>query len=338
MRRAIRLAEWLFEDGIGERRAALICDGAITAIRIERDGDGIRPGTVTAATLLPRSGSERLRKVRLPDGELAILRAVPPGVSDGASLLVHALRAAIPEVDIDKLAIVRPAAEDDAHPRTYRLIDELSASEWPIRQLFPHEPDALEAAGWSEWAEAARSGQFAFPGGLLRMSLTPAMTVFDVDGDGPPLALAMEAAKAFARVLPLIDIGGSIVIDLPTLAAKAERNAVGQAFDGAMPAPFERTAINGFGLMQVIRPRHGPSLAERWQYRPVESAALALLRQAERQAAARPGQPVALAVSADIAGWIERRPALIEQFRQRTGVALGLHIDPALRNAHGHVR
>src|SRR4051794_16907223 len=41
-----RLAEWLYEAGIGEARAALVEDGRILKARIELDG--VRAGTVAA--------------------------------------------------------------------------------------------------------------------------------------------------------------------------------------------------------------------------------------------------------------------------------------------------
>ena len=42
------MAEWLYEDGIGERRAALVEDGEIIEARIERDGEGPRVGAVVS--------------------------------------------------------------------------------------------------------------------------------------------------------------------------------------------------------------------------------------------------------------------------------------------------
>ena len=77
--------------------------------------------------------------------------------------------------------------------------------------------DPFEEAGWSELLEEAASGEIAFEGGALRMSLTPAMTLFDVDGGLPPAALAEAGAAAAARAIRRFGIAGSIGIDLPTL-------------------------------------------------------------------------------------------------------------------------
>src|SRR5207253_824231 len=111
-----------------------------------------------------------------------------------------------------------------------------------------------EQAGWSETLAEALHGEVAFAGGVLRMVATPAMTLFDVDGSGDLSALATAAATAAAQAIVRHGIGGSIGIDFPTLANKAARQVVATALDAALPLPFERTAVNGFGFLQVVRP------------------------------------------------------------------------------------
>src|SRR3546814_9303556 len=89
------------------------------------------------------------------------------------------------------------------------------------------------------------------------------MTLFDVDGAAPLLDPAIAGATATAVAIRRLDIGGSIGIDLPTLGGKAERQRVVEAIDATLPLPFERTAMNGFGFLQIIRPRPRASLVER---------------------------------------------------------------------------
>src|SRR3546814_7219606 len=74
----------------------------------------------------------------------------------------------------------------------------------------------------------------------------------------------------------------SIGIDLPTMNNKDERQIAANLFDKHLPQPFERTAVNGFGFLQVIRRRERPSLMEVLREDPVLTAALALLRRGER--------------------------------------------------------
>ena len=73
------MAEWLYEAGIGEARAALVEDGAIVEARIELPG--LRAGTVAEGRLRAEN------RVELADGE-ALLDIAPRGVTQGAKLTV----------------------------------------------------------------------------------------------------------------------------------------------------------------------------------------------------------------------------------------------------------
>ena len=309
------MAEWLYEDGIGERRAVLVDGDAILAIGIERDSDGVRAGAILPARRLPSDGSG-MTLVRLDSGEEAICPALPRTLAEGASLLVRIVRSAIPEADLVKRAKAHPTDNDALPTDGPDLLARITASGHDVRTVRPHEPDAFEAAGWSEALAAAVSGRIGFDGGLLRISLTPAMTVIDVDGILRGPALAHAGAVAAAAAIQRYDMAGSIVIDLPTLPNKAERVAVAEAFDAALPPPFERTAINGFGLLQIIRPRVRQSIGERLHFARHESAALAALRRAER---ARGTGAMTIRLHPAVASWLEARPSFIEMLARRTG-------------------
>ncbi|MBS0479349.1 MAG: ribonuclease, partial [Proteobacteria bacterium] len=193
------------------------------------------------------------------------------------------------------------------------------ASGEPVRILRPHEPDALEAAGWSEVLDEALTGEIAFAGGALRLSPTPAMTLFDVDGPGAVPQLAVAAATAAAEAIVRHDIGGSIGVDFPTVIGKTERLAVAEAIDATLPQPFERTALNGFGFLQIVRPRPRASLPELLRADRVAVEALALLRRIERTP---PPAPAVHDAPPRVAAWLAARPELIAALSKATGVPI----------------
>ncbi len=77
-----------------------------------------------------------------------------------------------------------------------------------------------------------------------------------------PSELAIAGARAAAEAIRRHGVGGSIGIDLPTVEGKAARQAAADAVDEVLPKPFERTSVNGFGFLQIVRPRTHASLFE----------------------------------------------------------------------------
>ena len=270
---------WLYEAGIGEARAALVQDDQIIEAAIELEDDSaLKVGLVARARLVELLPGRRGR-VTLEGGD-ALINHLPPGITQGASLIVEIVREALPESGRAKLAKAVPSDSTPCPAPT--LYDRLVATGLPVLSPRAHEPDALEAAGWSELLDEAMSGEIVFPLGALRLSPTPAMTLFDVDGAPPLDALAIAAAHAVARAIRRHGIGGSIGIDFPTIAGKAQRGAVATAIDESLPPPFERTAMNGFGFLQIVRPRPRASIPEILRADPVGAAVRATLRTLER--------------------------------------------------------
>lgn len=316
------MAEWLYEQGIGEDRAILVADGAIVVAQVERHSSGPRAGLIAEARLV-EAGPKTGGVVRFADNAEAVIARVPAGVSVGAQMIVEVTREAMPEPGKTKRAVAR--ATDQAPRAAPSLHDRIAESGVPVIRSSAHDAaDRFEEAGWSELLDEAATGEISFPGGALRVSLTPAMTLIDIDGaSGDAYPLALAGIGAAGRAIVRMDITGSIGIDLPTLADRVQRLALAEAFDAIVAQPFERTAVNGFGFLQLVRRRVRPSLAELMRYRPVESASLALLRRAER---AHGIGPARLVVAPSVAAWIESRPALVEQLSQRLGrnVAIGV--------------
>lgn len=306
------MAEWLFEAGIGEARAALVVGHRIVKARIELPG--LRAGTVARARLRDR----RTGLVELDGGQEALVSPIPPGLAEGGALTVEIVREAMPERGRAKRARAMPSEAAPAPGPD--LLARLVATGVPVRTLRAHEPDLLEQAGWSEVLEEAETGDIVFPRGALRMSVTPAMTLFDVDGAAPLEPLAIAAAGAVGEAILRHDVTGSIGIDFPTIEGKAPRQAVAAALDAALDVhgqqPFERTAVNGFGFLQLIRRRTRPSLPELLLADPAGAEARALLRRLER--VPPPGTPRHL-VSPAVAALLARHPQWTAELARRTG-------------------
>jgi hypothetical protein len=311
------LAEWLYEEGIGENRAILVEDGAILEAAIELPG--LRAGAVVPARLTNIAGIATLE-----DGIEAVVEA--PGLAEGAAFRAEILREAIAEAGRPKPPRARAT---DLPLREGAGLRERIGNPSPRPA---HGPDLFEQAGWSELLDEAATGEIAFEGGALRMSLTPAMTLFDVDGGLPPAALAEAGAAAAARSILRFGIAGSIGIDLPTLPRDG-RQAAAAAVDAILPPPFERSAVNGFGFLQIVRRRTRTSLAELLRADPVAAAARALLRRAGRLAG-----PVILHAAPRVVALLEARPDWLAALARQNGGAVTLLGEAGLAISAGHVQ
>lgn len=319
------MTEWLYEAGIGEDRAALVAQGRIVKARLVVHGAPAL-GTVAEARLVEAlPGGKARAAIALPPGADGtrpkidvLLDTVPSGMSIGRTLMVVITRDAIPEHGRAKLARANAAPDGVVPAPGPDLLERISASGVPVRRCHPHEPDYLEAAGWSEVLDEAMTGEIAFPGGALRLSPTPAMALFDVDGSAPIVPLALAAATACAQAIVRHDIGGSIGIDFPSVTGRAARAAIGAAIDDALPQPFERTALNGFGFLQIVRRRARASLPELLRADPVGADARAALRQMERAGQA---QRAHHRFSPAITARLRQRPDWLAELARRTGAA-----------------
>ena len=298
----------MIEDGIGETRAALIENGEIVEARVRRDG--ITPArTVLEAKLV--AVAPRVT-VEAGDERFLLPRGVT-GVTEGARLVIEVTREALGGSEPWKLGLARrtdrePCAAPPLAEGKHERID-----------------------GWDDLLEEARSGIVRFEGGELRIEPTAAMTMIDVDGWLVPDKLAQMGAWAAARAIRRLDLGGSIGIDFPTLKDKAARAEVDSILDAYLEKPFERTAMNGFGFVQIVRPRRRASLIELAQDRaPFE--ARGLLRRATSEA---PGAKRLVAHPAVIAV-IEQRPHWLEALGRQLGGNVGLRADAALPMSGGY--
>jgi ribonuclease G len=303
------LRDWLIEQGIGETRLVRVDNDEIVEARVLLDGN-VAAGTVLDA---------RLRRVGVPavaeaGGAEYLLPGGSPGVTEGSAIRIEVTRERIPGAEPWKRPLARvPDAEVGEPPLPGEML------------TFPSPDDELEQAGWSDLLDEARSGIVRFAGGELRVSPTPAMTLIDVDGSLPPHELAVAGARAAARVIMRHGIGGSIGIDLPTIAGKAQRQAIAEAVDAILPQPFERTAVNGFGFLQIVRPRRHASLFELAADRAAFEAR-ALLR---RAAVERTGA-TALVAHPAVISVLEAQPGWLDALARQVGGVVRLQADARL--------
>jgi len=321
------LAEWLYEPGIGENRAALIERGRILEMAIERDDEsGPRAGTILPARLVRKADASGRGMVTLEGGVAAQLTPVPAGLTEGAVLMVEVAREQLCEGAETKPPRVRPAPAGAGAAEGADLRGRIEASGFPVRVIGTGS-DLLDEAGWTEAVEQAASGIVAAPDVLLRIVVTPAMTLIDVDGAGGAREVAVAGARAAAEAVRRFGIAGSIGIDLPTLQAKADRQAAATALDAVLPQPFERTAVNGFGFLQLVRRRVRASLVEQLQADPHRAAAMTLLRTAERT---KGRGELRLHGCPPVIARIAARPGWIDALALRTGAAIVLQPDEGL--------
>jgi hypothetical protein len=126
------------------------------------------------------------------------------------------------------------------------------------------EPSAINAS-IAEGFDVAIAGQSQRGDVTISFQRTKAGLVFDIDGIGDAFAINMVAATEIARLLRLYQVGAMVLIDFVSMDSKAQRTQIAEAFDAASvadPRPFERTAINGYGMMQVVRARPRPSVLD----------------------------------------------------------------------------
>lgn len=328
------MAEWLYEEGIGEARAALIENGKLVEALIEREHDAVRAGAIASGRLIRTVIPRRRGIARLDNGQEVLVEPIPPKIAEGAVVMVEILREAIAEDGRAKLAkgrIAQPGAK--AHPGP-SLLQRLRATGVPIVPCPAHEEDRLEAHGWSELLEVAMSGEVGAEDAALRIFPTPAMILIDVDGSLPPAKLGPKGAKLAAMAIRRMGLTGSIGIDLPTMNNKDERTVAAAQIDKYLPLPFERTAVNGFGFVQIIRRRERANLMEVLRDDPVETAAMALLRRAERHGA---GGGATLTAAPPVIGLLRRHGDWIDRLARRRGGTIALQADDTLAISAGHV-
>ena len=250
--RVIRLTDIWRDDAPGERRAAFVENGNIVEIHIQRD----------ALWALGECGAGRIDR-KTPSGAYVIaddnselLLRSKMGAPEGARIMFEVTREAIAEPGRNKPPeiILREGVCDP-------LMGKDALWEARVASL---EPSAINAS-IAEGFDVAIAGQSQRGDVTISFQRTKAGLVFDIDGIGDAFAINMVAATEIARLLRLYQVGAMVIIDFVSMESKAQRTQIAEAFDAASLAdlrPFERTAINGYGMMQVVRARPRPSVLD----------------------------------------------------------------------------
>ncbi|MCU0986640.1 MAG: ribonuclease E/G [Acetobacteraceae bacterium] len=210
-------------------------------------------------------------------------------------------------------------------------------------------PAPLFEPALEEEIEALAAPDVALPrGGRLRIALTPAVTAIDVDtgpsGGGSAKAERAAANRAAlaeaARQVALRGLAGNIVLDLAGLpGGQGARAALLAEAQAAFSASVPEARVLGFsrlGLLEIVRPRVHPPLAEILGT-PAEGVvlsplthALAAFRTALRLLAEAGAVPRLVAAPAVIAAARGEAEAMAV-YAARAGRPLLLAEDPALR-------
>ena len=302
------MPEWLVEEGVGETRALLMDGDTVLAAKCRWPGE-LHAGQQVSAKLTTKRGTRGTALTA--EGRELLVDKLPRDAKEGSTLELAITRAAMTERGRYKLPAARPAGLVSADGDIFNTARRV--------HRFPE-------GAWEEVWHAASSGEVAFSGGSLLFAVTPAMTLVDIDGHLDPRSLAVAAVRPLAAALRQFDLGGSIGVDFPTLQAKADRKAVDAALEDALADwPHERTAMNGFGLVQIVARLEGPSLLHRFATSRVGMAARMALRRAEMvEGAGLTLLTVHPALKAKL------KTEWLEEVERRTGRPLKIETDPGL--------
>ena len=317
------MAEWLVEDGIAEERALLYDGDRVVAAKL-RWPDSLEAGLIEDAVLVRRPKGSPRGTARFANGEDALVDRLPSSAAEGAAIRLQVHRAAVAEPRRRKLAQARPSDDEPCPAPT--LIESLAGHVRTVRS-FP-------AGDWEDLWQQAWDASADFAGGTLWFAPTAAMTLIDIDGALSPRDLARAAVSPVAKAIRRFDLGGSIGIDFPATEAKADRRAVDEAIAAALDGwPHERTAMNGFGFVQIVARLEGPSILHRLAFDRTGAAARLLLRRAERLDDAG-----AILLSAQSAVLSALRPEWIDELARRTGREIRIEADHSLAFEASHAQ
>jgi len=320
MNRLIAVEEW-----VGETRAAVVEQGQIVELHFDRwSQHGVRAfaGELYLGRVKKVDGALNAAFIDLGRGNPGFLpfgkAGRPAGMHEGAEIGIRVTRESFGEKG-PTLAIVDVDEKGDA-PRLIEADANLA------ERLLRRYPDAELA--WADEADidisvaidVALSTGVPIPGGgMLLIEPTSALTAIDIDSAGRTanagrklaLDLNIAAMVEIARQIRLRALGGNVVIDCLHLRAQPDRKSVENALKRALkhdPARIDTQPMSRFGLIELVRQRTGPSVAEthnsRSGHASDETLALAALRRLETEARAHRSARLTLRTSPAVHDWL----------------------------------
>jgi ribonuclease G len=347
----------ILAGGPGERRIALLHGDEVVGFVIDRfepaAGDVIlgrvlaRPAGMGASFVeiggqlpgyLPRPGEWR-------EGEAILVQVTSEARQDKGAVLTDRFdatdelkrRAETTKPPAKLLAPGGLARTLQREQSVRRLLVEDPALLPEARKLFAKaelHPGAWQAHGAADALELALSRIVPLEkGGRLVIDETAGATVIDIDAGGLSRDAAnLVAAAEIARQLRLRGIAGQILIDaIPgdspgSINGAVERLRHYLAMD---PTPTDVLGVTRMRLIELVRPRRQPSLAEYFLAPPqprrsAESLALEALQAVLREALARPAARLTLTAAPEIMRQLDRRPDWLAETNERLGRKLQL--------------
>ncbi|MCA4921029.1 MAG: ribonuclease E/G [Roseomonas sp.] len=353
----------LVEASPGEVRTALLRGGVLTEAWVERparpDGVGdLQRGRVVAISasmsgafvalagnetgFLPESAASAPRqpiKQAVQEGQilgLRVTRAAQAGKGPRLSAVLteaQAARIAAAPVGAPRLVARGPSAAErlaaqypEAPLRVHGAAIAAKLRATLGDRVAPSHSPVFDEVLEGEFASLAESAAPLPGGGVLHIQTMRALTALDVDsaGAGDGLARFNEAAlPEIARQIRLRNLSGAILLDVAGLSPKRRQALLGPLRQALRPDALARlVGLTGLGLFEMVRDRIHPPLAEALHAPLAEG--LAALRQAARDAAARPAQRLMLEARPEVISALRGLPGALEEYAALAGHALEL--------------
>ena len=318
----------LTDEAIGERRQIMLApDGRALAVRLHRwswEGRKARWGETYAARV--RTLDKPRRGAHLDLGLKDEMGFLPLNQSGGVRLGDNAIN--LQEGAMVFVAVRREAVRskqpvlrllNSAPPDGVAAPGRVGTPDKPFDLIARSDDGARDAIDAVLEDLVARQAHIP-GGGMLIIEPTAAMVAIDVDaegrkGSGDPERFARElnvaAALEIVRQIRLRALGGLLAVDFVSMRQEESRKAVSAAFKialGTLPwshqlAPMSRFGVIECAIEQLLTPLHEILLGPGGRI-SLETAALALLRAMEREAAAYGGRRVVARAPQGVVTWL----------------------------------